>query len=140
VRSTYKREPPWARHYQSVWENRAANPNLPLWARVVALAYGTHEANLHANFKRGELSWILGEPGADGKPFKRRDRATLRNAIAIAVKYGWLAEGSSSECLVVPEGTVVGPIGDPTKPCPVCNRKQADRRPRLTVVPPAVCG
>jgi hypothetical protein len=131
---------PWTKHYQSAWENRAANPDLPLWARVVSLAYGQHEANGHANFRRGDLSLILGIPGKDG--FKRRDRATLRNAIAIAVKYGWLAEGSCSECLVVPAGEIVGPPGNPFKPCPVCDKKAARRqaqKPTLRLVH-AACG
>jgi hypothetical protein len=127
----YTREPTWAKHYRHVWENRAANPHLPLWARLVALAYGTHEANMHTNFRRGDLSLILGEPGKG-----RRDRSTLRKALAAAVQYGWLAEGSSSECLVVPAGAVVGPPGDPFKPCPVCDRKAAKQteKPNLQLV------
>ena len=118
---------PWTRHYQSVWDNRAANTDLPLWARVVCLAYGRHEANGHANFHQGDLSWILGKPPTSGEDFKRRDRHTIRDAIRVAVKYGWLAEGSCSECLVVPEGAITGPLGDPNKPCVVHQRKRAQK-------------
>ncbi len=135
--SSYARVSPWTRHYQSAWENRSANPDVPLWARVTALAYGRHEANGHANFGRGQLAWILGTPPKDGGEFKRRDRATLRNAIAVAVKHGWLAEGSCSECLVVPAHDIVGPNGDPFKPCPVHERKavrQAPAEPHLKLV------
>lgn len=127
----------WTRHYQIGWENRAANPDTPLWARVLSLAYGRHAANGHANFQRGQLSWILGTPPKGGQPFKRRDRGSVRDAIAVAVKYGWLAEGSCSECLVVPHHDIAGPHGDESKPCPVHERKRAQKRPakpRLTLV------
>jgi hypothetical protein len=134
LKSTYTPNP-WTRHYQSAWENRAANPDLPCWARVVAFAYGRHEANGHANFKRGELSFLTGTPPKDGGPFRRRDRSTLRKAIAVAVQYGWLAEGSCTECLV-PQHEIAGPPGDPFKPCPVHERK-ARQKPRLTLVPAA---
>lgn len=79
---------------------------------------------------------MLGTPPKDGKPAKRRDRATLRDAIAAAVKYGWLAEGSFSECLVVPAGDIVGPPGDPFKPCRVCERRAAKNKPTLRLVTP----
>jgi hypothetical protein len=128
---------PWTRHYQIGWENRAANTATPLWARVVSLAYGRHEANGHANFPRGELSWILGTPPKDGQPFKRRHRDSVRDAIAVAVKYGWLADGSCSECLIVPSHEIEGPMGNASKPCPVHERKNAQKRttrPRLAAV------
>jgi hypothetical protein len=124
---------PWAKHYQSAWDDRAANDELPLWARVVSLAYGRHEANGHAIFQRGQLSWILGKPAANGEEFKRRDRHTIRDAIATAVRYGWLAEGSCSECLVVPRGAITGPLGNPDKPCPVHVRKQAQKARQMSL-------
>jgi hypothetical protein len=118
---------PWAKHYQSAWDNRAANTELPLWMRVVCLAYGRHEANGHASFQRGDLSWILGKPSKIGGDFKRRDRHTIRDAIAVAVRYGLLAEGSCSECLVVPPNAIQGPLGNPDKPCAVHQRKKAQK-------------
>jgi hypothetical protein len=126
---------PWTKHYQAEWENRAADVGLPLWLRVAALAYGRHEANGHANFRRGELSWILGRPPSAASPsFKRVDRTYLRNAIAVAVRHKWLAEGSCSECLVVPAHAVEGPVGNPDKPCPVHDRKVQRKRRKLRVV------
>jgi hypothetical protein len=116
---------PWAKHFQSAWENRAADANLPLWARVASLAYARHEANGHANFHRGDLSWILGKSSADGSGFTRRDRHTIRDAIATAVRYGFLAEHSCSTCLVVPREAIEGPVGNPHKPCSVHTRKKA---------------
>ena len=88
---------PWTRHYQAVWENRAADHTLPLWLRLACIAYARHEANGHANFKRGQLSWILGKPPDGDQPFKRVDKSTLVNALALAVRHGWLAEGSCTE-------------------------------------------
>lgn len=119
----------WTKHYQIEWENRAADPNVPLWARVVALAYGRHEANGHANFRRGQLSWIFGTPAEGGKPFKRRNRDSIRDAINTCVKYGFLAEGSCMECLVVPYHSISGPMGDESKPCLVHERKVSRKRP-----------
>lgn len=124
---------PWARHYQIAWENRAADTNLPLWFRLMALAYGRHEANGHANFKRGQLSVILGTPSGDG--WRRVDRYYLRDTIKIAVEHGLLAEGSCTECLVVPGHAVAGGIGDPEEPCPVHIRKLgAKHRAKLRLV------
>ena len=126
---------PWAKHYQAEWENRAADTSLSLWLRVACLAYGRHEANGHANFRRGQLSWILGTPPtAESPTFKRRDRTEVRDAIALAVRHKWLGEGSCSECLVVPAHAVEGPLGNPNKPCPVHERKVQQKRERLRVV------
>ena len=126
---------PWAKHWQIEWENRAADATLPLWLRVVCLAYGRHEANGHANFGRGQLAWVLGTPPKDGKPFARADRYCVRDAIRLAVHHGWLAEGSCSECLVVPAHAIEGPVGNEHKVCPVHDRKAAaKKKARLTAV------
>jgi hypothetical protein len=122
---------PWAAHAQIEWENRAADTNLPLWLRIVCVAYGRHEANGHANFQRGQLSWILGTPPTATRPFQPAHRATIYNAIQTAVRYAWLAEGSGSECLTVPAHAIEGPLGNPAKPCPVHTRKGA--RPKKGV-------
>ncbi|WP_157897383.1 hypothetical protein [Mycobacteroides chelonae] len=118
----------WAKHYQRGWENKSANPNTPLWARIASLAYARHGANGHAVFERGSLSWILGTPPKDGKLFKKRDSATIRDAIKVAVQYGWLAEGSCNECLIVPSHDISMPLGNESKPCPVHERKNAQKR------------
>ncbi len=125
---------PWTRHYQAAWENRAANHNLPMWARIVCLAYGRHRANGHAVFGRGNLTWILGTPPHGDKPFQRANRQAVYNAIAAAVKYGFLDEGSCLECLVVPGHAIQGPEGKPDAPCPVHERKYLAKRAKLTLV------
>jgi hypothetical protein len=125
---------PWAKHYQAEWENRAADAKLPLWLRVVCVAYGRHEANGHANIRRGQLSWILGTPPTATQPFRRAHRTTVRDAIRTAARHGWLAEGSCSECLIVPAHAIDGPVGNPKKPCPVHDRKVEQKRAKLRVV------
>jgi hypothetical protein len=84
------------------WERLAADANLPLWFRLMALAYWRHEANGHANFKRGDLSWILGKPPHDDVPFKPVDKYMLDDTLDRLVGYGWLDKGSCVECLIVP--------------------------------------
>jgi hypothetical protein len=126
---------PWTRHYQIVWEKRAADHTLPLWLRLACIAYARHEANGHAPFKRGQLAWILGKPPDDNHSFRRVDRWTMQDALALAVRHEWLAEGSCTECLVVPGHAIQGPDGDANKPCPVHERKrQKERRPELRAV------
>ena len=114
---------PWAAHAQIEWENRAANTTLPMWLRAVCYAYGRHEANGHANLERGQLLWLLGKPPTGSRPFQRADKTTVRNAIRTAVRHGWLAEGSCSECLIVPAHAIEGPLGDANKVCPVHEQK-----------------
>jgi hypothetical protein len=99
----------WATHYQIEWENWAADTKLPLWLRISCLAYGRHEANGHATFGRGQLSWILGTPPTADHPFKRIDKYTVRDTIKLATGHGWLAEGSCSEYLIVPAHAIDGP-------------------------------
>lgn len=119
---------PWAKHAQIVWERRAADPNLPLWLRIVCLAYGQHEANGHANFRPGSLTWIFGTPETDTEPFKRVHRSTIYDAIQTAVRRGFLAPGSCAKCLVVPSHAIEGPRpGNAFKPCPVHSKKDGLR-------------
>lgn len=125
---------PWTRHYQAAWENRAADHDLPMWVRVFSLAYGRHQANGHAVFERGELTWILGTPPRDGKPFKKASRQAVYKAIAAAVKYGFLAEDSGMECLVVPRHAISGPHGKQNALCSVHQRKYRERRAKLGLV------
>jgi hypothetical protein len=125
---------PWTRHYQAAWENRAANHNLPLWARIFCLAYGRHHANGHAVFGRGELTWVLGTPPKGKEPFQRASRQAVHEAIATAVKHGFLAEGSCLLCLVVPGHAIQGPHGKADAPCPVHEKKYREKRAKLTLV------
>ena len=121
---------PWAKHYQLPWENRANDRNLPLWLRVACLAYARHEANGHANFRRGQLSWILGTPPTGDKPFERVPRQRVIEAINRAIKFEWLDSESCTECLVVPGHAVQGGLGNPDRLCPVHERKRERRRER----------
>lgn len=115
-------ERPWARHYQDQWQERAGDPRFPYWLRVAALAYGSHLDNGHARFKRGEIGLILGTPG---QPYPN-----VRRAIAVAVEYGWLEEGSFWGCLIVPSHAIrKGPWVTP-KPCPVHAKRSLSERKR----------
>lgn len=108
----------WARHSREEWHRRSGDPRLPKWLRVAALAYGSHGNNGHASFKRGDVAATLGMPG---EPL---DRRRLHEHIAMAVEFGWLADGSTSMCLIVPFHAVdKGPIGKPKKPCPIHTRR-----------------
>lgn len=118
--------PPWTKHAQIVWENRGADTRLPLWMRVACLAYGNHEANLHACYKRGDLQMILGTPATDTSPSRKALRQHVHSAIQTAVEYGWLASGSCARCLVVPAHAVEGPRpGNPLKRCPIHQPQQS---------------
>lgn len=122
---------PWSRHYQAVWEARAADPQLPLWLRIAALAYGKHRANGHAAFGRGMVALALGTPPKHG-PARPVDAANLRRALSTAIERGWLASGSTTRCLVVPAHAVDGGLGDPADLCPVHEpRPTAPRRRHL---------
>ena len=79
---------PWAAHAQIEWDRRVADHTLPTWLRVVCLAYGRHEANGHATFGRGQLSWILGRPPNASHQFQRADRWTVRDAISAGAGRG----------------------------------------------------
>lgn len=118
----------WARHYQDDWQSRAGDPRLPKWLRVAALAYGSHSDNGHARFKQGEVALILGS--VDPSSGEVRKYANVRRAIAEAVEYGWLEEGSYWGCLIVPAHSIRrGDMARRTSPCPL-SAKHKDRRNR----------
>ena len=81
-----------------------------------------------------ELTWILGTPPRDGKPFQRANRQAVHSAIATAVKHGFLDGGSCLECLVVPGHAIQGPQGKADAPCPVHERKYREKRAKLKLV------
>lgn len=121
----------WARHYQHVWLERTAQINLPLWLRVAFLALGSHRANGHARFKPGEIAEILGggiDP--DTGEIRRLDKHNVQRAIKSAIAQRWLAEGSSSLCLVVPAHAVRGGRGYETEKCPIHEKRPGRRRDR----------
>lgn len=104
---------PFAMHRQAVWRERAADPALPTWIRLAALALGCHRRNGHANFRQGEIAEILGTPG---NPLSA---SSVSNAIRLAKKAGWIAQESGARCLVVPPHAVQGGLGHPGDRCAV---------------------
>lgn len=94
----------WARHYQDDWARRAGQQWLPYWLRVTAAAYGSHGENGHARFKRGDLALILANP--DPETGEIKPYSNVGRAIADAVAYGWLEEGSYWGCLIVPAHSI----------------------------------
>jgi len=123
-------ENPWARHYQSAWLERTADAYLPLWLRVASLAFGCHRANGHARFKPGEVAMVFGTVDPDTGAIQPQDKHNIQRAIRAAESRGWLAEGSSSLCLVVPAHAVEGGLGHPSEECPIhlAKTKNAKRR------------
>lgn len=118
----------WSRHYLHVWQERAAHGRHPLWLRISFLAMGTHRANGHARFKPGELAQIFGggiDP--DTGEIKVLDKRVIWRAIRAAIEAGWLAEGSSSMCLIVPAHAISGGLGSAEEPCPIHQRKRRAR-------------
>lgn len=110
-------EHPWAKHYQHAWAERSGDPNLPDWLRVAALAYGKHSANGHASFAPGDLALVLGT--IDRETGELRPSRNVSRAIQTAVRYGWLATGSRTRCLVVPAFAVSGGLGSEYAKCQV---------------------
>lgn len=93
----------YSMHFQDVWRERTANSNLPNWLRVAFLAYGSHQANGHATFDRGDIAAMLGG-GVDEVTGEIRlaPRQRVSEAIRAAIREAYLAEGSNSRCLIVP--------------------------------------
>lgn len=110
---------PFSMHRQSFWEEVAADTELPLWQRVAALAFACHRGNGHANFigRNRELSFLLGKPGRDGWDYVPANR--ISEAIKRAKKARWIAEESSSKCLVVPHHAITGGLGNEHEKCSV---------------------
>ncbi|MEB3049000.1 hypothetical protein KV112_04455 [Mycolicibacter sp. MYC123] len=117
---TAKPYDPWTRHRQSGWLNLTADHTLPAWLRLACYAYGNHRANRHAPLKSGVLAVLLGHPGPSGVEPAARQR--VHEAIGVAVRHGWLADGSCSRCLIVP-AFIEGPTGDPQERCPVHDKR-----------------
>jgi hypothetical protein len=121
----------WAKHYQSSWQERAANPRLPLWLRVAALAYGNHRANGHAVFRAGEVALAVSTVDTATGEINTPDRRDVHDAVRVAVEYGWLAQGSGTTCLVVPAHAVSGGLGNAEAACPVHEKRATGRSGRV---------
>lgn len=128
---------PWSRHYLDVWHERAADPRLPLWLRVAALCYGSHDAYGHARFKPGQVAIVLGSIDTTTGEFRSLHKGHVQRAIGTAVEYGWLEASSGSLCLVAPVHGIRGGVGGSGQDCPLHNRK-GRRGTSLSDVPEAV--
>ncbi len=116
---------PWARHFQLPWEERAGDSRLPLWMRVVCLAFGRHRSNGHAPFAPGQVALVLSTVDPDSGEIHAPSRQEVYRAIRAAVSYGFLAEGSSARCLQVPAHAVTGGMGSHRAPCSYHDRKRS---------------
>lgn len=128
---------PWARHFQHVWEERAGSRSLPDWLRVACLAYGSHRANGHANFRRGEVALVLARLDEATGVVTPLARQGVHRAIKVAVGNGWLAVGSTARCLIVPAHAVTGGLGRAEDACPQhapASNKARRPRPNLKAV------
>ena len=132
----------WARHMQGAWEEHAGNPQLPLWLRVSALAYGKHRGNGHARFHTGEVALVLSKVDMATGEMSVPDRHAVQRAIRLSVEYRFLSKGSGARCLIVPDGMIKQGPGWGSEPCPwhtnkrsAPSRKRAAARP-LTMVDP----
>ncbi|TGD85138.1 hypothetical protein BayCH28_22315 [Mycolicibacterium sp. CH28] len=96
-------------HYFSFWDGRAQDALLPLWLRVVSMAYGNHTKNGHATFYLGGESTL---PELLGK-----SKRHVQNEIRQAVKLGFLASGSNINCLVLPDEICGGARGHKFAEC-----------------------
>lgn len=130
---------PWSRHYQYVWQERSADRNLPDWLRISFAALGAHRANGHARFSPGALGDLLGRVDRDTGEVIRKDKHNVQRAIRHAIKAGYLAEGSSSLCLIVPGHAVEGGFGNPHQPCDLHDRRRR-RAGGSPVDPPRTTG
>jgi len=111
------RQNPFAMHYQLVWQGRSGDRRLPLWLRVVALAYGMHRANGHASFAPGQIAFALTTVDPDTGEAWKPTRQAVHRATRDAIEYGWLASRSSTRCLVVPEHAISGGLGHAWDTC-----------------------
>lgn len=117
--------PSWAKHYRGTYSERSGDPRLPRWLRVACIALANHRANGHARFLNGsktgpgDLALILAEPDPVTGEVIPATRHAVHRAIDSAVRYGWLAPGSSPTCLIVPAHAASYGIGDPNEPCTV---------------------
>lgn len=127
---------PWARHFQHVWQERAGDPALPDWLRVACLAYGSHRANGHATLGQGHVALVLARVDVDTGVIAPLSRQNVHRAIRASVANGWLSQGSTSRCLIVPAHAVSGGLGSPTDACPQHSPRVRQRgaRPPLKIV------
>lgn len=129
---------PWARHFQTVWQERAGDVNLPDWLRVAALAYGTHAENGHALQRPGNVALVLARVDPSTGEVTPQSRQNVYRAIQAAIRHQWLAEGSTARCLIVPAHAISkGTEGGRPAPCPQHDAVAARKARHLRAVPAA---
>lgn len=101
---------PWTMHYMDVWQERAGNPSLPCWVRVVSLAYGGMERNGHCPLAPGDIEFTLSVVDKVTGTLTPADPSNVNRAIRFAVEQGFLGEGSNRRCLVVPRYVAEGGV------------------------------
>ncbi len=113
--------------YESTFLEWAHDTNNAWWQRISFLAYSRSRANGHASFARGEIAAMLGT-----------SRQQVSKAITVAVRNGWLDNGSHTRCLVVPSHIIRGGAnnGNESDPCVVCGAGRKVPKPRVKKSPP----
>lgn len=125
------RENPWTKHRQSFWQEKSGSPNLPLWLRVVSLAYGVHRRNGHAPFKPGEVALATAVVDLQTGEIRQPNKHQVSRAIRTAIEYRFLAPESNGRCLVVPPYAITG--GMVGRPAEVCRYHSETTRGRKVV-------
>ena len=113
----------YSMHQRSFWQRQAGNPNLFLWTRVYATAYGAHRMNGHAPFGDGELALTLATVNETTGELEVPESWAISRAIRLCVRYGFLESRSTSSCLVVPKEISGGLLGSPQE---VCDRRHRE--------------
>ena len=87
--------------YRWLCQSYADDIRLPLWLRMASLANG-HQEDGQAHFQPGYIADLMATWDYKTGDSTRLSRLAVTRAIASAVEYNFLAEGSSSTCLVLP--------------------------------------
>ncbi len=74
----------------------------PLVTRVFFAAMGRASQNGHAHFRRGELADVLGSVDTTTGEVRRQGGSLVTRAIRLAERRGYLTEGSTTTCLLLP--------------------------------------
>lgn len=124
--------PPWLAASQRFWESFIYENCLTSrdWFRVWAAAMARCDANLHAQFARGELAYLLGRK-VEGEHVPMTS-TRLSNLIKELRDRGLLAAGSGQRCLVLPAGHFDCDLPGKAKPCAWHHQRVS--RPKRTFV------
>lgn len=110
------REDPAGIHFHSFWADRARDLDLPVWMRIVGLAYSSHRKNGHATFFMCGQSTLAEQLGTTKKG-AALSRLHLQKEIRKAIRLGFLARESNVNCLVLPDEICGGADGHAFAEC-----------------------